>query len=232
MVLAGPPAAEVNRKPSTYAPAKDLERQMVFFMDRIQEDLEDESKFDARAKRVVRDANTIAVVALVLGKHDDKNGLQLPAAAVIDAASELARKSNHADAKSAYEALVAAAQSRGGAAALEWRSVGDIEQIMLQVPQLNTSLRGAVRSKRFPELRDKAAGLAATLAAIAQVSMFDKSYCADDADHAEWAELCALMRDASTDVYAAVERGDQEAAEKALKPLVRTCDDCHDQFKD
>ncbi len=232
-VLAEPPSEEINRKPSSYAPAKDLEFQVSFFLDRIKEDLEDEAQYDTHAKRVVKDANTIAVLALVLGKHDDENNLQRPAAEVIQAATQLADKAEKlADAKVAYAALVEATKHPASSEPLQWKSVGNIQEIMLQVPLLNTSLRGAVNPKRFASTADKAAGLAATLAAIAQVSMFDETYCGDDADRAEWVELCALMRDAAKDVHDAVRRGDQDAANDALKPLMRTCDDCHDQFKD
>jgi len=41
-----------------------------------------------------------------------------------------------------------------------------------------------------------------------------------------------LMRDAAYDINQAVHRGEREAAVEKLKPLVRTCDDCHQQFKD
>jgi hypothetical protein len=40
------------------------------------------------------------------------------------------------------------------------------------------------------------------------------------------------MRDAAYEVNQAVRHGDQEAAIEGLKPLQRTCDDCHAQFKD
>ncbi len=66
LVIAGtePPAAEMSRKPSTYAPAKDPEAQVTFFLDRIREDLADEAKYaETGVERVKRDANTLAVLA-------------------------------------------------------------------------------------------------------------------------------------------------------------------------
>lgn len=237
LVIAGmePPVEELHRKPSTYAPAKDLESQVQFFLDRIKDDLEDESKYDeTRIKRVKRDANTLAVLALVLSKHDETNRFQAPAGTLLESALGLAEKSpKYAEAKSAYDKLTEATTAQGASVALTWKSVGDIAELMNQVPTLNTALRGVVRSEdRFSKSSDKAAGLAATLAAIAQVSVFDESYCTDQADRADWIELCGLMRDAAYDVNQAVRRGDQDAAIEGLKPLARTCDDCHEQFKD
>jgi len=70
------------------------------------------------------------------------------------------------------------------------------------------------------------------LAAVAQISIFEDSYCSDQADQESWIELCGLMRDAAYEVNQAVRRGDQKAASDALAPLQRTCDECHKQFKD
>ncbi|MHB0959062.1 MAG: hypothetical protein ACYC6N_31005 [Pirellulaceae bacterium] len=236
VVAAGDPTAdEINRKPSTYAPAQDLESQIQFFLDRIKEDLEEESKYDeSRIKRVTRDANTLAVLALVLGKHDEANRYQTSAVAILANALTLAGTTQKfGEAKAAYDRLVEATTVHEASAALTWKSVGDIAELMNQVPTLNTNLRGIVRSEtRFDTSRDKAAGLAATLAAIAQVSVFDTSYCTDPADQAEWIELCGLMRDAAFEVNQAVRQGNQPAAVEGLKPFARTCDDCHEQFKD
>jgi cytochrome c556 len=40
------------------------------------------------------------------------------------------------------------------------------------------------------------------------------------------------MRDAAKDVHSAIKDGDPDRAQKALKPLTRTCDDCHELFRD
>ncbi len=98
-------------------------------------------------KRVVRDANTLAVLALVLGKHDETNRFQASAATLLESSLGLAEKSqNHAEAKAAYGKLVEATTAAGGSADLTWKSVGDIVELMNQVPTLNTNLRGTVRS--------------------------------------------------------------------------------------
>lgn len=239
LVLAGsePPEAELNRKPSTYAPVKDLESQVPFFLDRIREDLADEAKYDQTGmERVKRDASTLAVLALVLGKHDETNRYQPCAEALLESSQQLAAKSGKfADAKSAFEKVEAAVRANTGASSkLTWKTVGDIGELMNQVPKLNTALRGTITgsAERFTKSQDKAAGLAASIAAIAQVSVFDNSYCSDEADRAEWIELSGLMRDAAYEVNQAVRRGDQAAAKEGLKPLARTCEDCHASFKD
>ena len=236
IMAAEPPTEEVNRKPSTYAPAKDLESQVQFFLDRIKDDLKDESEYgEESVKRVVRDANTLAVLALVLGKHDEANRFQSSAATLLENALKLAEKSqDYKEARSAYAKLVESTNRH------EWLDRIGVEKCREHCrsdepgsePQYETARASAERWNGLRSCRDEAAGLAATLAAIAQVSMFDDSYCSDQADRADWIELCGLMRDAAYDINQAVHRGDREAAVSGLKPLTRTCDDCHEQFKD
>jgi hypothetical protein len=238
-VIAGtePPEAELNRRPSTYAPAKDLESQVTFFLERIREDLADEAKYDqSGVERIKRDANTLAVLALVLGKHDENNRYQVSADALLQTSLQLAAKlASFAEAKTAFEKLEAAIKQESGSPAnLTWKPVGDIVEHMNQVPKLNTALRGGVTgsAERFEKSLEKSAGLAASLAALAQISVLDDSYCTDESDRADWIELSGLMRDAAYEVNQAIRRGDQAAAKEGLKPLARTCDDCHEQFKD
>ena len=231
-VWGNPPREQLDAKPSSYAPAKDLEYQVAHLLERIKGDLRDETRYERRVKRVVRDANTIVALSLVMANHDQRNGLQQQAAAVMAAASELAARAGcHADARAAFATLVAATQTPAHSPAVPWERVGDIEQLMLQVPELERDLKVAIKPAHFANSRDRAASFAATLAAISQVSMFDDKYCrqADDLD--EWMELCVLMRDAAKDVHSAIENGDPDAAERSLKPLARTCTECHDRFR-
>jgi len=237
LVAAEPPKEEVARKPSTYAPAEDLESQVQVFLDRIKEDLQSESNYhEASVQRVVRDANTLAVLALVLGQHDEANRYQASAPVILQRALTLAHKAqDYAAAKAACTDLLTAANAPAPSNDLQWKCVGDIVELMHQIPKLNTNLRKQVRSEKvekFEAARGESAGLAATIAAIAHVSLFDESYCSDQSDRTSWIELCGMMRDAAYDVNQAVRRGDQPGAIELLKPLQRTCDDCHAQFKD
>ena len=79
---------------------------------------------------------------------------------------------------------------------------------------------------------DHCAGEATTLAAIAQVSMSMKDYCEDEAAHVKWAQICADMRNAATEVRLAVRSKDLPKATAGLAKIVETCDDCHHVFRD
>ncbi len=119
-----------------------------------------------------------------------------------------------------------------GAEKLEWKPVADLSQLMKQVPIVNNNLRRTVTGKRFKQSLDASAGQAATLAALAQASSFDTSYCDSKDAEAKWARLCGEMRDDAAEVQAAIRKGDQAAATAGLEKLAKTCDSCHHAFRD
>lgn len=232
-----------DAKPSVYAPVADLAAQLDKFMKSLDSDLADPDKYgDDQQGRVGKDANTVAALALILGKHDKKNKYQATAPAVITAARQLGDnaddyKTARAELDSLKKALAAADAAAADAAAapdadtLTWEPVADIVQLMKQVPVVNNSLRRGVTGRRFKRSLDKNAGYAATLAAIAQASMHDTDYCEDEDAERDWIRICAEMRDAAAAVNRAVRKGDQDTAKQGLARLVETCDACHEQFR-
>lgn len=226
-------AAPEEPKPSTYAPAKDLVAQVAEFVGRIAEDLADAEAYGEDQKaRVAKDANTIVAIAAVLGKHDEDHRLRRAAPRVISAARQLsAMAEEHPAAKQAFDELKQSLESSdGGEAPAETRA--DLGLLMKQVPIVNGALRRGVDGPRFQRLVDKNAGYASTLAAIAQVSALDRTYCADQAAEQKWRAICAEFRDACADVQRAVRKSDQESAKAALDRVVKTCDACHHEFRD
>ena len=223
-----------GKKPSSYAPAKDLRGQVDAFVQKIAEDLANEADYgDDQKSRVTKDAHTLAVLALVLGMHDEVNELKPSAAAVVKAAGKLAAASG--DFKQATAALAELKRAIAGAEGvekLEWKPVADLSQLMKQVPIVNNNLRRTVTGKRFKQSLEVSAGQAATLAALAQASSFDTTYCNGKDAEAKWARLCGEMRDDAAEVQAAIRKGDQDAAKAGLDKLAKTCDACHHVFRD
>ncbi len=74
---AAKPEAAGQPKPSQYAPAADLVEQAEYYIGRLSEALGDEKEFDKEMqKRSKNDVHTLAVIALVLARHDEPNKLQ------------------------------------------------------------------------------------------------------------------------------------------------------------
>ncbi|MEQ8785042.1 MAG: hypothetical protein RIC55_02030 [Pirellulaceae bacterium] len=234
-LFAEPPQAEPSQDlPSSYAPAADLSAQLEELREHLQTDLADPSEYgEYQQQRIVMDANTLAALVLVLGKHDQANTIKDRgnAAQIITAARELARAAkSHEAAKQAMAIFEAQLAKRGDGQALEWKTSADIAQLMKQVPIANNNLRRGVEGRRFDRLADKNAGYAALLAAMAQASSVDTSYCADEADEQTWRKYCDELRDAASLVRKSVREGDQKQAVEALGAVARSCDSCHEAF--
>jgi hypothetical protein len=223
-------------KPSSYAPAKDLESQLTAFIEQTDEALAEESEYgEEQQATVARNAATISALGLVIGMHDEESRLRPAASALIAAGDKLAEGvADYAAAKAALDEVKTLVESPPEATdqKLEWQPAGSLAEHMKQVPIVNNNLRLGVTGRRFDRTIDRNAGLAASLAVLAQVSMADTSYCSDPESEAEWKKICAKMRDASADVYRAVRMKDQAAATKGLDAIVVTCDECHHRFRD
>jgi len=232
--VAAQPADAPAVKVSAFAPAKDLEGQVKFFLGRLEEGLASKEVFDeAKQSRVRKDANTLSAIGLLLAKHDQESDLRSSGPALLKAAQHLAAAEGDYD--QAFAALAdlkkaAAGQSAGGEPPA-WGKVASLGALMKQVPLVHSGLKRGVEGARFARQADQAAGQAATLAAIAQSSMFDNSEVHNPGEEAKWREFCTQMRDAAGQINAAAHAGDQQAARAGLKTLSESCDRCHEVFR-
>lgn len=217
-------------KPSTYAPAADLVKAVDDYISRISEALATEDDFADLKARVIKDAETVAVLALVLGLHDEKNNYQAAAPALITAARELsaAAATDYAAAKKALTALEAAKSASGDPSTLKWQKVASLKELMEQVPLVNSRLKRNMR--RFDRQADAIAVDAAILAAIGQGSMANVDETSQPSNTEKWFAFCADMRNAAAEVNKAAKQKDAAAAEKAVAALTKSCDDCHAVF--
>ena len=218
--------------PSAFAPAKDLEQQITYFVKRLDKQLADEADYNEdRQINVERDASTLAVIAVVLANHDQPG--ELKASALLSSAQSLVEAAgDYAEAIQSLQALKDALAVKEDSASVDWESSGvDLSVLMKQVPIVNNTLRRGVSGRRFKRSADRSAGLAATLAALAHVSAFDDAYCGDEEDELMWRQFCMEMRDSSARANQAIQELDQKAAMNALDEIVESCDRCHEKFR-
>lgn len=223
-----------DTKVSTYAPVKDAEAQFNYYLGRLEKHLGDGASYDEdHQRRVALDASTLAALALSLGMHDEETKYRRPAAKLIELAVELADSSDDFEAaKKKLAEFKTALHSDVAAEPTTWEPAAELVYLMQQVPNVNAPLRQGVRSRRFERSIDRTAGHAVTLAAIAQASMLDTTYCGDEDDEMEWQRICAEMRDAAAQVYKALRAKDQEKAKAGAERIAKTCDACHHRFRD
>ncbi len=225
---AEPPAAP---KVSTFAPAKDLANQVDAYIESFEEAVKDAEEYKASEGKLAKDANTLILVALGLGLHDEESQYKAAAPALIKAAQELADAKDFASAKAAVAAVKKAAGAKGDPSALKWEKVASLQQTMKAVPGIDSRLKRNTRTEKALKTKAKTSSSdAATLAIIAQGSIADTSEAKGDDQIKQWYKACELMRDAAAKVNAGVRAGDFGAVKAAKKDLEKSCHDCHEVF--
>ncbi|MEX0677614.1 MAG: hypothetical protein WD063_11100 [Pirellulales bacterium] len=221
-------------KISTFAPADDLVGQVDFYIERVEESLADPADYDgAKQSRTWKDSNTLAVLALMLARHDAEHPLKSSMPAMLKGAQALAAAED--DVKRAQQALSAIKAARAGTAAggegVKWEKVAALAALMKQVPLVHAGLRRGVTPNRLRRLAKESAGQAATLSAIAEAAMLDDQYAKTPEKAAAWSAFCGQMRDAAGEVNSAVHAQDQPRVDAGIKRLLESCDACHAEFR-
>jgi cytochrome c556 len=223
--------ADAAPKVSTFAPAEDLANQADKYLDELEQTVATEADYKDGQDKIARDANTLIVVALALGLHDQDSKYKASAGAVTKAAGELAATKDFDAAKKAVAAIKDAAEGKGQAGGeLKWEKVASLGELMKQVPVINTKLKLNVKGSKFKKKAKDTAGYTAVIAVIAQGSMADTSATKSPDQVKQWQGFSTAMRDHAGTINAAIHKGDQDAADAAMKKLAQSCDDCHDVF--
>jgi cytochrome c556 len=232
LLAASPPAATARVAP--FAPSADLLQQVDTYIDRMDAVLVEPQAFDLAAKsRVVKDANTLAALALVLSLYDEDFPQKAAMPTMLQAARRLATADGNYDAASA--ALAQIKRARAGMAdsdaSAKWESVASLSVLMKQVPVIHARLTRGVDRRRLARQAEKSAGESATLAAIAQASIVDTSYAKTPAQAEQWRQYCGEMRDAASEVNAAVHAQDVDRVSAGMKRMLLSCEACHATFR-
>ena len=224
---AAPPKAPPVSK---IAKADDLISQVDYYLERLEESTVSEDEYTDSAGKVVKDANTMILIALALGLHDQDNKYKAAAPAMLKAAQELAAAVDFSAAQNGVFALKAATSNKGDPSVLKWGDVADLHALMEQVPLMNSRLKRYLRGKRFESAAEKTAGETAVLAVIAQGTMASvgKTEKPDEAE--KWYAFCEEMRDAAVALNASIHAQDEDAKDKAMEALGESCHNCHEVF--
>ncbi|MGB6045530.1 MAG: hypothetical protein WBF93_20420 [Pirellulales bacterium] len=223
---------------STYAPVEDLATQLDHYAEALRKALETptEEYSESKQKTVRKHADAIAVLALVIGNHDQDHDLKAAAGSMVATAAKLAQVAeDHAAAVAEMKKLDAALGGKEDAAAsssLEWRKVAQLENLMKQTQFLYSRLKRGVKGSKLEKQADKTAAYSATLAAIAHATTWDTSPVDNEADKQKWYDFCAQMREAAAQVNRAIHQKDQAAVAAGMKELKVSCDACHAVFEE
>jgi Tfp pilus assembly protein PilN len=223
-------------KVSSFAPAEDLADQADKYIKGLEETVKavesGDEKYDDVKEKIGKESNTLAILALCLGKHDKDSKYKAQAGALLKASQELAASSDLASAKKALAKVQDAASGKLKVADVElkWEKVDSLPDLMKQVPSINTKLKAYVKPAKFKSKAKDSAGITAVMAAIAQGSMADLSATKSPDQAAQWYKFCEEMRVAAAATNKSIRDGDAEATKKNLLILGKNCEDCHAVF--
>jgi hypothetical protein len=230
-VVAADPAMPTPPKVSTFAPAADLANQADRYIKDLENGVANEPDYKDSVENIAKQSNTLVVIALALGLHDQESKYKTVAGAVIKAAQAVAATKDYESAKKAVAALKAAAAGGGEAGGeLKWEKVAALPELMKQVPVINSKLKLNIKPAKFKKKAKDTEGYTAVIAAIAQGSMADTSATKLPDQVKQWYGFSAAMRDDAGALNAAIHKGDEPAAAKAMKKLAQSCEDCHAVF--
>ena len=216
---------------SKFAPAKDLAKQVKYYMKRLEAAVETKEDYKDFVERIAKDSNTLTAIALSLGLHDTDNPYKKSAPAIIKASQELAAAKDYDAAKAAVANVKKAVDSKSAdTAKLKWEKVASLEQLMLAVPAVNTQLKRNMKLRRPKRDGPKASGRAAVIAVIGQASLYHSADTSKPELVKQWYKYCEEMRDAAAEVGDVARRGDKAASRKVMAKLAESCDNCHKVF--
>ncbi len=220
-------------------PVADLEAQLEEYVEELQDDLEDlqgTPDFESNSESLYMDANTLALIALAIGKAEEDSKYKKATPAIIEAAQKAAKAEDLEAAEEAVEAVQASLEASGDPNTLEWTKVASLHEVMEHVPAINTGMKRYMKSDRYLSRGiDKIKGGSAVIAAISQgtIPNADETIKPEASD--KWVEYSILSRDAALKVndlahkYEA-EEVDFDTIDAAYAEMEETCHTCHEVF--
>jgi hypothetical protein len=224
-------ASDATPKFSTFASADDLSAEVKFLVDDLEKAVADEDEYKSQVEgRFIRDGNTLTLIAIALGLHDQECSLKPQAKAVAAAARKLAATKDYQSTKQAVQGLKAAAEGKGsGDETLKWGKVSPLIGLMKdEVPSINNKLKTSLR--RFKQKSAATAAHAATMALIAENAMLYVADTKKPDEGKKWTEFAAQMRSTAMELAAKAHAKDETGAKAAMDKLDQSCHDCHAVF--
>lgn len=226
-----PPAAPAV---STFAPAADLIAAARGYSESFAAPTSDATQFNGAQAKILKDAHTLAAIALALALSDEDHALKKSSGDLLLAAQSLAKATDVDTARQAAEKIKAAvADGAAGTATVDpptWHKVSSMGQMMKQVTFLNNRLKRALQKNRFEQSSADTAQYTAQLAVIAQAVIADTHEVKNPADTEKWFQFSAEMRDTAGELNQAIHAKNFDAATAGNARLEKSCATCHEVF--
>jgi hypothetical protein len=226
--------ARADDKPvkiSSFAPAEELVTQADKYMKQINGAVESGDAYKDDEGRIKKNANTLAVIALALGLHDEDNKYKASASALVKAARAVAAAKDFDSSKTAVEALRMAAEGNGPPGGeLKWEPVAPLLDLVQELNVLYTSMSQNVKPERLKTRAKISQGQTTLIAAILWGIEPDTQKAKNAAEAAKWKAFSIDCRNAAAALHAAIRAGNEKAADEGNIRLNKSCEECHTIF--
>ena len=139
-----------RRRSRRLPPAKDLANQADQYLKSLGKSVATEEDYKDDQGKIAKESNTLVIIALALGLHDQESKYKAQAGALIKAAQAVAATKDYPSAKKAIAALQeAAADGAKADAELKWKKVASLPELMKQVPLINNKLKRYIKPNNF-----------------------------------------------------------------------------------
>jgi hypothetical protein len=220
-------------KISTFASADDLAAELKIFVADLEKAVATQAEYnDQPAGRFERDGNTVTLLAIALGLHDQDSPFKPYAKAIAAAARKVARAKNYDPTAKAVAALKAAADGKvEGGDQLKWEKVASLNDLMTnQVPSINNRLKTSLKHFKQEGRAAAASANAATMALIAQNAKLYLDETQKPTETKKWQEFTDQLLAASEELAAKAHAGSEPEAKAAFDKMDKSCHACHAVF--
>jgi len=215
------------------APVADLVAEAEAKIKALETALATSDSYGAGAKRAIPDdAAVLAVLSQAIAEHEEKAAWKASAPDLREAAKALANSTSYDAAKKAFADAKAAHGGKAGSAKKDddWAKLAKLGSVMNEVNKRNSSIRTGLRKADSDS--EQLARSASVLAVLALVTHEDTHEVKKKEDTPKWKALAADMQASMSGVAASLKKKDTAAAKDAFSKAGKSCNDCHDQFRD
>lgn len=213
---------------------------LVSSLEKDVQDLEMIPDFEDGIVSIRRDANSLSVVALVLGASDVQSSRKASAKPLILAAQQLANASSVDEAKTAIKAVLAAKDVVGSKSGVQWGKVAQLSPLMKNaLPLLATEIKRLSRNEKTlmrSTNANKVIDHSTLIVAIALGARKNVDETLSPKDDTLWQEYCANLANVALEFNLEANKlkageGNFNRLKEYFKKVEATCSStCHEKF--
>jgi cytochrome c556 len=225
-------AAPAPAKIADLATVEDLVAEIDAELAALTETLADAAGYaEARKAAVPQAAGVVACCAQALVEHPAGRTALPGAANLRDSAVAVWKATQHADAVAALAACrdARSGKATGAPAEADWNKLIRLGRMMEEINGRCSKLRTVIRKPKDPAAD---ARIATTVAVLALAMEVDTHEVKNPAEIPAWKSMSGEFRRQMVSVAAALRKGDAETAKTAFTAAAKSCNDCHEKFRD